>query len=98
MKAIDAVLAQERETARVHVLDRRDVDAARILRAPRRVRRVAQAADERQGGAARLENGTSARQNAGRSETTRSVTSVITPSVPSEPMKRSMRSISGCAK
>ena len=43
-------------------------------------------------------NGTNARHIAGRIGTTRSVASTITPSVPSDPMNRSMRSISGAAK
>ena len=46
----------------------------------------------------RSSNGTSARHIAGRRRSTRSVTSVITPSVPSDPMKRSIRSMSGAAK
>ena len=48
--------------------------------------------------ARRSSNGTNARHIAGRAGRTRSVTAVITPSVPSDPMNRSMRSIAGAAK
>src|SRR5206468_1063042 len=43
-------------------------------------------------------NGTNARHGAGRTGTRRRVISVITPSVPSDPMNRSMRSMCGAAK
>ena len=46
--AIDAVLSQQRQAPRVHVLDRRDVQPARIVRPPRLARRVAQPPHQRE--------------------------------------------------
>ncbi len=47
---------------------------------------------------ASVEQKTSARMRFGAGETVANVICVMTPSVPSDPMKRSMRSMSGAAK
>jgi hypothetical protein len=66
--------------------------ARHVSRAPSR-RRCTNAS-----AAPRLSNGTNARHIDGRAGTTRRVTSVMTPSVPSDPMNKSMRSMPGAAK
>ena len=82
---IRAVLSQMLEAARVHVLDRRDGGLAPEIRHQRE-------------GVVLERHGTSAMAVVGIGDSTRNVIVVMTPSVPSEPMKRSIESMPGSAK
>ena len=93
--AIGAVLAQDLERAAIHVLD----GAASIPRGSR----VRQVASTRRAARDELErlgsdrHGTSASAVFGAGDSVRKRDRVMTPSVPSDPMKRSIRSMSGAA-
>ena len=96
--AIDAVLANDGDRPRVDVFDGGDVDAERILRLPRLLRGGTKLAGQPMP-VSSSGTGTSAwqprRRPGGGSETP---PPTMTPSVPSEPMNRSTRSMSGCKK
>ena len=96
--SIDAVLARQLEAAGIQMLDGRDVQAAGIAGAPCFLRRVAQRPDERQAGIAIRERHEGEAPGRPRRQGRASVTFTTTPSVPSAPMKRSMRSMPGAAK
>ena len=95
-EALDrAVVTQEGERASVEVLDRGDVDAVSGVRRP--IGGATEVVGE--GQRARLARGTGRgrRTHDGSRRSTPSVTLVTTPSVPSAPMNRSTRSMSGAA-